>query len=226
MKKNNRHGDSRNPCHQRRGPSSIWIHDPDVVFNALRLKEGDVVLDLGCGPGDYALKAATIVQNTGEVYALDKDQYLLDGLIAEADAQRILNIRAKIADITDTLPIGNDRIDVCLLFTVLHSLRLSTIERSLFNEIGRVLKPKGRVTIIELKKEEQPFGPPIDRRLSPDEIEKSISKFGFDRLGITDLGYTYMIQFSAHQHSSLAVRRRKCGKPVSSSASIEYWRKS
>lgn len=196
MKKDKHHGDGGNTCNAHRGPSSIWIHDPDAVFDALRLKKGDVVLDLGCGPGDYALMAARIVKDTGEIYALDKDQYLLDGLTAEADAQRIGNIRTIMADITGTLPLDNSRIDVCVLFTVLHILNLRTIERTLFNEIRRVLKPKGRVAIIELKKEAQPFGPPVERRLSPVEIQTSISKFGFGIQGLTDLGHTYMIQFS------------------------------
>ena len=195
MKKKNRHGGGRSICTRPRGPSSIRIHDPDLVFEALGLKKGDVVLDLGCGPGDYSLRAAGNVRHSGKVYALDRDQYLLDGLAAEADAQRIWNIETILADMTRPLPIDDDRIDVCLLFTVLHILQLSASERSLFHEIRRVLKPAGRVAVIECKKEEQPFGPPMDRRLSPDEIEQSVHKFGFDQPDFTDLGYTYLIQF-------------------------------
>lgn len=41
-----------------RGPSSFRMHDPRKVFNALALERGDVFLDLGCGPGEYAMEAA------------------------------------------------------------------------------------------------------------------------------------------------------------------------
>lgn len=179
-----------------RGPSSFWMHDPEIVFGGLGLKEKDVFLDLGCGPGDYAIEASKIVGNSGAVYALDKWQYLVDGLMEEADSQGLKNIKAVVSDITGSLPIEDGCIDVCLLSTVLHIFNLSKIEKTIFGEIRRVLKPGGRVAIIECKKEEQPFGPPKNMRLSPKDIEDSIQKYGFKRLSLSDLGYNYMIQFS------------------------------
>ncbi len=172
------------------------MHDPEIVFNDLKLKEGDSFLDLGCGPGDYALEASRIVGSCGAVYALDKGQYLVDRLIEEADAQGLKNIKAMVCDITGLLPIEDGCIDVCLLSTVLHIFHLHEIEEPLFSEIRRVVKPHGRVSIIECKKEEQIFGPPKHMRLSPGDIEDSIQKYGFETLRFTDLGYNYMIQFS------------------------------
>lgn len=44
-----------NHCRQSlaagQGPSSYWMQDPAVVFEALRLEPGTVFLDLGCGTG-------------------------------------------------------------------------------------------------------------------------------------------------------------------------------
>lgn len=193
---NDKRGYDRNNCKQRRGPSSSWMHAPALVFNEINFKKGNIVLDLGCGPGDYAIEASRTVGNSGAVYALDKWQYLVDGLIKEADAQGLKNIRALVSDITGTLPVEDGCIDVCLLFTVLHIFNLSKVEKTIFNEIKRVLKPSGRVAIIECKKEEQPFGPPEHMRLSPEDIEDSIQQYGFKRLSLTDLGYNYMIQFA------------------------------
>ncbi len=196
MQDNNNHECGQNHCKQRRGPSSFWMHDPEVVFNELKLKEGDCLLDLGCGPGDYTLEASRIIGNSGAVYAMDKWQYLVDSLIEEADSQGLTNIRAMVSDITGPLPFEDGCIDVCLLSTVLHIFNLSKVEKTIFNEIRRVLKPGGRVAIIECKKEEQPFGPPKHMRLSPDDIEDSIQKYGFEKLSFSDLGYNYMIQFN------------------------------
>jgi ubiquinone/menaquinone biosynthesis C-methylase UbiE len=174
------------------------MHAPDLVFNEISLKEGNNILDLGCGPGDYSIEASRTVGSSGAVYALDKWQYLLDDLIKEADAQGLKNIRAMVSDITGTLPVEAGCIDICLLFTVLHIFDLSKVEKTIFNEIRRVLKPCGRLAIIECKKEEQPFGPPKHMRLSPEDIEDSIQQYGFRRLGLTDLGYNYMIQFAVN----------------------------
>ena len=196
MKGQDRHEYDGNRCKQRRGPSSFGMHDPEVVFNELKLKEGDVFLDLGCGPGDYAIQASNIVGPSGAVYALDKWLYLVDSLLEKADAQGLENIKAMVSDITRPFPIEDGCIDVCLLSTVLHIFNLSEIEETIFNEIKRVLKPDGRVAIIECKKEDQPFGPPKHMRLSPDDIEDTIQRYGFEKVGFADLGYNYMIQFS------------------------------
>ena len=188
----NGHGET---CGRIRGPSSYWMHDPAVVFNELNLKEGDFFLDLGCGSGDYSLQAAKIIGQSGSVYALDKWQYLVDRLAGEAKKKTLKNINTMVCDILGSLPIEDNCIDVCLLSTVLHIFNLPEIEKKLFNEIRRVLKPAGRVAIIECKKEDSNFGPPKHMRLSPNDIENSIQKYGFKKLFFTDLGYNYMIQF-------------------------------
>jgi ubiquinone/menaquinone biosynthesis C-methylase UbiE len=180
---------------QRRGRSSFWMHDPEVVFDALALKEGDCFLDMGCGPGDYAIRAAEIVGDSGTVYALDRWQDVIDDLAEKASYRGLKNINAIASDITKSLPIKDECVDVCFISTVLHSLDLADIESVLFGEIHRVLKPGGRVAIIECKKEEQHFGPPIHMRLSPEQIEDTVTQYGFKKIELVDLGYNYMIQF-------------------------------
>jgi ubiquinone/menaquinone biosynthesis C-methylase UbiE len=172
------------------------MHDPGVVFKGLALREGDNFLDLGCGPGDYALEASVRVGDAGGVTALDKSPHLIAALKEEAEARGLRNIKAMACDILGTLPLEDGRIDVCLLSTVLHIFDLAEIGKGLFTEIRRVLRPTGRLVIIDCKKEPQPFGPPMSMRLSPDEIEHSIEPCGFMKTGFTDLGYNYMLQFA------------------------------
>ena len=171
------------------------MHDPKLIFSELKLKEGDSFLDLGCGTGDYAIHASEIVGNSGVVYALDKWKKLIDNLQEKADSQGVGNIRAMAVDITDVLPVENDCIDVCLLATVMHALNPAKDGNMLFNEIRRVLKPDGHMAVIECKKEEMPFGPPLHMRLSPEEIEDAVSQYGFEKINVIDLRYNYMIKF-------------------------------
>ncbi len=177
----------------RRGASSFQMHDPGVVFGELKLKEGDCFLDLGCGTGDYAIQAAKIIGDSGKVFALDIWKNLIDDLTEKADSQGLTNVKALASDITWPLPIEDNCVDVCLMATVLHTLDIAGDGKALFNEIRRVLKPDGRVAIIECKKEDMPFGPPLHMRLSADELEDSIVQYGFDKIGVVDLGYNYMI---------------------------------
>ncbi|MDD5510177.1 MAG: methyltransferase domain-containing protein [Dehalococcoidales bacterium] len=178
-----------------RGPSSFWMHDPEVVFGEIGLKRGDSFLDLGCGPGDYAIYVAGVVGFNGAVYAIDKCAEMVNDLIKKADSQGFENIFGVVSDITATLPVADHCIDICFMSTVLHTQDVKKAMSQLLGEIRRVLKPDGRLVIIECKKQDAPFGPPRQARLSPEEIEALTTPGGFEKTGFTDLGYNYMIQF-------------------------------
>ena len=180
----------------RRGRSSFWMQDPDLVFDALALNEGDSFLDMGCGPGDYSIRASAIVGDSGIVYSLDRWQDVIDDLAEKAGYRGLGNIRAIVSDITERLPIEDESVDLCFISTVLHSLDLADVEASLFGEVYRVLRRGGRLAVIECKKEEQLFGPPLSMRLSPEEIESSIVRYGFEKVGLVDLGLNYLIIFA------------------------------
>ncbi len=178
-----------------RGPSSFRMQDSEAVFEAMTLNPGETFLDLGCGPGDYAMEAAKIVSPSGKVFAFDKWQPQIDGLKNEAASRGIDNIQAETVDITGILPITNRAVDCCMLSTVLHIFQLPVAEKTIFREIRRILKPSGRLAIIECKKEEQPFGPPLEMRISPEELTASLTSLGYHRIDYRAFEYTYLIQF-------------------------------
>jgi ubiquinone/menaquinone biosynthesis C-methylase UbiE len=171
------------------------MHDVDLVFSSLSLKAGDVFLDMGCGPGDYVLHASHLVGETGRVYALDKWESMIAGISTQAAALGYGNITAKVADICAPLPLADGCVDVCLVATVLHALDIKRHGDVMFNEIRRVLMGKGRLAIINCKKEEQPFGPPLEKRFSPQQTEDIVRSYGFKKNSLIDLGYNYLIQF-------------------------------
>ena len=188
----------RNTQHRspkRPGPSSFWMHDPEVVFNALGLREGDVFLDLGCGPGDYSLLAADHVGVSGSVYALDISQRMLGALRTEAVTRGIPNIMAVVGDITRALPVPDSRADACLIATVLHIPGVARNRAALLREVHRVLKPSGQLGIMECKKADMPMGPPLHMRLSPGEIERCVKPHGFKMVKAVDLGCFYFSLF-------------------------------
>lgn len=186
--------------HQRRrhhrGPSSYSMHDSEFVFQELKLVEGDFFLDLGCGAGDYAFRAGQMVGDSGLVFALDIWEGVIERLTEEATFQGLKNIKPMVADITGSLPIEDSIIDVCFIATVLHAMDFEKNKKILFNEIQRVLKPNGRLAIIECKKEDRPFGPSMQSRISPEELTAIATQFGFHQIAFSDLGYNYLIQFA------------------------------
>lgn len=193
---NPRHNCKKNRC--RRGASSFDMHDSGLVFEKLALKKGDTILDLGCGAGDYAIHAAKIAGKSGKVYALDLWQEMLDGIVEGAAKQGLNNIHTVVCDIRHQVDIEDNSIDICLIATVLHTMDSTETRAKLFAEIRRVLKCGGKLAIIECKKYDAPFGPPMHLRLSPEELEKELKKSGFEKADYTDLGINYLMQFDTN----------------------------
>lgn len=177
----------------KHGPSSYAMHDPKIIFDEINLKEGYSFLDLGCGSGDYALKASEIVGESGRVYALDRNKEVLDGLKERIRSKNIENVKVLVADISKKLPLDDNSVDACLIATVLHMINLKN--QNPFSEIKRILKPEGILVTVDCKKEDFGFGPPLKMRLCEEEVEKNITAYGFKKVKTTDLGYNYMIQF-------------------------------
>ena len=76
----------------------------ETVFPALPVREGDRVLDVGCGFGDTAIKLARLVGPTGEVVGVDCCDAFLDIARDEVEASGLKNIRLMRGDAEIALP--------------------------------------------------------------------------------------------------------------------------
>lgn len=118
-------------------------------MHGVGIKEGQKVLDFGCGIGDYTIPAAKIVGIRGRIYALDKDGESLDFLTRRAKRYGLKNI--EIIKTSGELKIGlkDESMDIVLLYDVIHDSYFSGLEKrkELLSEIHRILKQNGVVSI-------------------------------------------------------------------------------
>ncbi len=177
------------------GPSSLHMQDPTLIFNVLKLKAGDVFLDLGCGSGDYSFIAARTVGPEGRVYAVDLRSDTMERIGRIAESSGLDQLHPMVADLTEPLPFDNGTADLCFLCTVLHGISSREARSRLFREMVRILKPGGRAVCVDCKKEPSNFGPPIEMRLSTEEIDGYARAAGFEKGGETDLGHNILMQF-------------------------------
>ncbi|MGA2106778.1 MAG: class I SAM-dependent methyltransferase [Syntrophorhabdales bacterium] len=185
------------------GKSTFELVDLGRVLQALSLTPQTVFLDLGCGAGNYTIPVAEAIGSLGRVYGVDAWQEGLDELKSRAAAKGLHNIETIHADLNEHIPVGDGKIDLCFMATVLHDLLRDDSGEKVLQEIDRVLKPGGRLSIIEFKKVEDGPGPPLSVRLSPEETEKVVVPFGFTKDRVIELGpFHYMlIALSARQRS-------------------------
>ena len=74
---------------------------------------------------------------------------------------------------------GRKSVPPSLLATVLHDLVQAGVAGPALKEIARVIKTAGDLFVIEFEKIDGPPGPPVDIRLTGEEIVKIVAPFGF-----------------------------------------------
>jgi ubiquinone/menaquinone biosynthesis C-methylase UbiE len=162
---------SENKKHHHKGRSSEKHLDRSIVLNATNIRLGQTILDAGCGSGYMSKEFSKILNNTGRVYALDPDNDTINRLKEETIGT---NIETIVGDITQRTPIEGASIDLIYLANVFHGFSKDEIE-GFQEEVKRLLKPSAVLAIVEFKKIETPFGPPLEIRYSPEELKKTIT---------------------------------------------------
>jgi len=114
-----------------------------AVLQALNLRTGERVLEVGCGGGSWAYEAAQFVGSKGCVCATD----ISDAQIAAAKecCADCSCVNCRVADLTD-LPFDEGSFDVAFCSQVMEYV--PSLDESL-QEIHRVLRPGGRLIILD-----------------------------------------------------------------------------
>ena len=175
---------------------------PEQVVEALHLKPGSAVTDLGAGTGYFSRRLAAIVGPTGSVDAVDIDAGLLENLERRAATAKIENIRTrKVArDDPEMAPSSADLVFVCNTY---HDLRDRVVY---LRKVAAGLKPEGRVVIVDFHKSaEVPEGPALDQKVDRETVVSEFREAGFTlEREETFLPYQYFLVFKAASSFSFA----------------------
>ena len=138
---------------------SLGIHHlwKKFTLELCGLRAGHKVLDLAGGTGDLAIKQAAMVGESGEVYLADINTSMLqrgrDRVIDKALVDRVHSIQCN----AETLPFADNSLD-CI--TIAFGLRNVTDKARALNSMRRILKPGGRLCVLEFSK---PLYPSLEK---------------------------------------------------------------
>jgi SAM-dependent methyltransferase len=167
---------------------SLGCGNPTAVAE---LREGETVLDLGSGSGIDVILSAKRVGPNGLAYGLDMTDEML--ALARKNAKEAGATNAIfLKGIIEEVPLPADSVDVVISNCVIN---LSTDKAKVLTEIGRVLKPGGRVGVSDVVAEDRltpeeraergSFVGCIAGALSKSEYEAGLEAAGFENVEVT-----------------------------------------
>jgi ubiquinone/menaquinone biosynthesis C-methylase UbiE len=133
-----------------------------ITISLAGVKSGDSVLEIGCGTGTLSLAAKQQAGPSGKVFGIDA----IPGMIEASQSKATLanmDVTFKLGSIND-IPYPENQFDVVMCsFMIFHMSE--GVRRKGFTEIHRVLKPNGRLLIIDSALPTQPIPRAIAKML-------------------------------------------------------------
>lgn len=149
---------------------------PEKVLDALNLRPGMTVADVGAGVGYFTLRLARRVGNTGRVLAVEVQQAMLDLLKQNSDREKLNNIERVLGTTTDPgLPEAS--VDLALLVDVYHEFQQP---EAMIAGIRKSLKRSGRLVLVEYRGEDHPAVPiKPEHKMTVQQVLTEIEPMGF-----------------------------------------------
>ena len=160
-----------------------WLERPEReteenvegALNAIGLKPGMTVAEVGAGTGYVALRMAKRVGPTGKGYANDLQPEMLDLLRSNAAKAGVTNVETVLGFATDPkLPPG--QIDLIILVDVYHEF---SQPQKMLQGIRAALKPDGRLVLLEYRKEDPAVPILPDHKMSVAQAKTEVEAEGF-----------------------------------------------
>ena len=153
-----------------------WQRPADIV-QALDLRPGNVVVDLGCGSGYFTLKISRPVGDSGRVIAEDIRRLPLMFLWVRAISRREHNVKIVVGDPTD--PHLPSRVNAVLILNTYHEF---TDSRSILAHVYQSLVPGGRLVVVDREPKPAPSNASetAEHEISAERVEGELRQANFE----------------------------------------------
>jgi precorrin-6B methylase 2 len=185
------------------GPGGIlWLErtereteeQPQLVIDALEIKRGQTIADLGAGSGYYSFRIAPLVGPTGKVLAIDIEPRMLEAIAERARREHIGNITTIHGSAQDP-NLAPRSVDLVFMVDVYHELEYPY---EMMTKVRAALKPGGRVALIEYRAEDPEVLIKPLHKMSERQVRREMQAAGFRHVKtVHTLPLQHLIVFAA-----------------------------
>ena len=141
------------------------LEKPDAYLPIV-MDGAKVIAELGCGAGFYCKYLQKLAE---KLYCVDASAEAVEEAKKAVNGNNVIFL---VEDASHT-SIPSKSIDAVLFANSFHDMK----KEQVYNEVKRILKPNGRVVVIDWEKKETDFGPPIAIRLSKEDYLRIFKDF-------------------------------------------------
>ena len=111
----------------------------DRVLDEFGIRQGQSVVDYGCGPGSYIRKASELVGTEGKVYAVDIHELAIEAVKKRIEKDNLRNVTAIVAS-NGRCPLEDKSIDLIYALDMFHMVANPD---TFLKELNRIVRPEG-----------------------------------------------------------------------------------
>ena len=180
--------------------------DCRLMLDALDVRPGQTICDMGCGNGFYTLELARRVGPKGLVYAVDIQPEMLRMLAEAAGREGLTNIRPVLGTAIDPrLPAA--AIDLCLCVDVYHEF---SHPDAMLARVRESLADGGRLALVEFRGEDPAVPIKPLHKMTKAQIRSELQPAGFQVVGEFDrLPWQHLVFLGARPPGERAAGREK-----------------
>jgi precorrin-6B methylase 2 len=147
--------------------------NPKKLIELLKLKDGEVVADIGAGSGYYTFRIARLVAPKGKVLAVDIQKEMLDIIHDRMKKENVTNVEPVLGAEADP-KLKDESVDTILLVDVYHEF---AFPYEMTQNMVKALKPGGRIVFVEFRLEDEKVPIKLVHKMTEKQVLKEMAEF-------------------------------------------------
>lgn len=159
-------------------PQRLIDIPPDFIWEKLNIEQPNVSVEIGAGTAFFSV-AFLQKTVTSTIYACDLSEAMIEWMNENISPTYPNIVPVKTEE--HTVPLGDGIADLVFMINLHHELENPSLN---IQEANRILRPNGKIFIVDWKKADMVEGPPAKIRCLPEEIQEQLHHGGFKQVDI------------------------------------------